>query len=116
LQTDEDFTREDPRVSLVKQYVEDNIFRNITVAELATYCYISEKHLERIFLQNTGCTLMEFVRQRKCREIEKLLSDSSLSIKEISKMMNFSNEYYFNSFFKKNAGMPPGAYRKTVLK
>ena len=107
---------DDPRIQLVKQYVKDNIAENINTEELASYCRISEKHLERIFLQSEGKTLMTFVREQKCREIEKLLADSSLSIKQISEMMNFSNEYYFNAFFKKHSGMPPGAYRKTVLK
>jgi AraC-like DNA-binding protein len=34
------------------------------------------------------------------------------SIKDISEIMHFNNEYYFNAFFKKYSGMPPGEYRK----
>jgi AraC-like DNA-binding protein len=48
--------------------------------------------------------------------IEKLLSDPSLSLRQISEKMEFNNEYHFNSFFKKYAGMTPGAYRKSVVK
>jgi YesN/AraC family two-component response regulator len=46
--------------------------------------------------------------------LSKLLSDSSLSLKQISEIMNFNNEYYFNAFFKKYSGMPPGEYRKML--
>ena len=45
-------------------------------------------------------------------EAVKMLADRSLSLKRISDIMNFNNEYYFNAFFKKWAGMPPGEYRK----
>ena len=101
---------------LAKQYVEDNIYQRISVPELASYCYISEKQLERIFERESGLTVMEYVRKRKCIEIEKMLFDTSLSLRHISEIMNFNNEYHFNSFFKKYAGMTPGAYRKSVVK
>ena len=107
---------EDTRISLIKQYVEDNIFERITLSELSTYCYVSEKQLERIFFSAVGCTVMEYVRQRKCRKIESLLANPDFTLRKISEMMNFGNEYYFNAFFKKYAGMTPGAYRKAVIK
>ena len=46
------------------------------------------------------------------RLLEKLLADESFSLKQISEIMNFNNAYYFNAFFKKHSGMPPGEYRK----
>ncbi|MBO5836623.1 MAG: helix-turn-helix domain-containing protein, partial [Oscillospiraceae bacterium] len=42
----------------------------------------------------------------------KLLLESNLSLKEISQQLHFGSEHYLNAFFKKYAGMPPGAYRK----
>ena len=44
--------------------------------------------------------------------MERLISDMTLTLKEISDRMNFNNEYYFNAFFKKHIGMPPGTYKK----
>ena len=104
------------RFLLAKQYIEDNICQHISVPELASYCYISEKQLERIFERESGLTVMEYVRKRKCVQIEQMLSEPSLSLREISEAMHFNNEYHFNSFFKKYAGMTPGAYRKAVVK
>ena len=59
---------------------------------------------------------MEYVSRKRCERIEKMLVDPTLSLHSISEIMNFNNEYHFNSFFKKYAGMSPGAYRKAVLK
>jgi AraC-like DNA-binding protein len=109
-------SEEDHRLTIAKQYIEDNICQPISVSELASYCYISEKQLERIFESECGLTVMKYVRKMKCSKIEKMLSDTTLSLRQISDKMNFNNEYHFNSFFKKYAGMSPGTYRKTIIK
>ncbi|MBE6644842.1 MAG: helix-turn-helix domain-containing protein [Ruminococcaceae bacterium] len=107
---------EDSTVSLVKRYVKDNIRSSITLSELSSYCYMSEKQLTRIFRREMDCTVAEYVRSMRCRESEKLLKESDMSIKQISEYMGFNNEFYFNSFFKKHSGLTPGEYRKAVMK
>ncbi len=105
----------DMRLALAKQYISDNVCYAVSVGELAAYCHIGKKQLTRIFLCEEGCTVAEYVRRVRCRHIEKLLSDPSSTLTEISEQMHFSSEYYFNSFFKKCSGMTPGAYRRSVL-
>lgn len=106
---------EDARLMLAKQYVRDNVLRPVTLSEVASYCCISEKQLTRIFKKSDGVTVTEYIRKERCLHIEKLLAERSLSLREISDMMNFSSEYYFNAVFKKHSGMTPGAYRKCIL-
>lgn len=105
----------DLRVTLAKQYVSDNISRAISVSELAAYCRIGEKQLTRIFRRAEGIAVAEYIRRARCRRIEQLLADPTRTLCEISEEMDFANEYYFNTFFKKYAGMSPGAYRRSVL-
>ena len=109
-------TEENERVLLVKQYIDDNVRRGVSLSELASYACIGEKQLERLFQAELGMTVMGYVRQKRCREIEALLADPALSLREISDAMHFSNEYHFSAYFKKYAGMPPGAYRKAMMK
>ena len=105
----------DIRLKLAKQYIEDNICYAVSVEEVADYCHIGKKQLTRIFLREQGCTVSEYVRRARCRHIEKLLADPSQTLCEIGEEMHFCNEYYFNTFFKRYAGMTPGAYRRSVL-
>lgn len=105
----------DVRLDLAKQYIEDNICNAISVEEIADFCHIGKKQLTRIFLCEEGCTAADYVRQVRCRHIEKLLADPSKTLSGISEEMHFCNEYYFNTFFKRYAGMTPGAYRRSVL-
>lgn len=99
-------------LALSKQYIDDNIENAPTVAEVAQYCYMSTKQLVRIFQKETGISPGEYILRRRTEHIEKLITDSTLSLKQISERMHFSSEYYFSAFFKKHAGMPPGEYRK----
>ncbi len=107
-------TGEDPRLSIARQYIMDNIDRPITCPELANYCHISQKQLSRLFIQFTGRPIGAYIRAQKIARIEHLLSETTWSLKQISEQMQFSNEYHFNTFFSKYAGMTPGAYRKMV--
>jgi len=99
-------------LALSRQYIADNIENAPTVAEVAQYCYISTKQLVRIFQKELELSPGEYILRKKTEHIEKLLTESSLSLGQISEQMHFSSEYYFSTFFKKNAGMPPGEYRK----
>ena len=105
---------EDARVTLAKQYIKDNIRRAVSLGELASYLCISEKQLSRIFKKGEGISVADYVHQKRCEYIEELLVDRNLSLRRISEELCFSSEYYFNAFFKKHAGMSPGAYRRTL--
>ena len=107
---------EDARLTIAKQYINDNINRAPTVLEVATYCCVSTRQLARIFIDGEGVSVAEYIRLRRCMQAQKLLSSQEGSLSEISELMSFNNEYYFNAFFKKYAGMSPGAYRKSFKK
>lgn len=106
----------DARYSLAVQYIEDNRSRAVTVSEVADYCGISQKQLGRLFAAEEKGTVAAYIRGVRCREIERLLAETELSLRQISEATDFQNEYYFNAFFKQYAGMTPGAYRKSLRK
>ena len=99
-------------LTLARQYIADNIERNPTVTEVAQYCYLSAKQLTRIFNALEAMSPGEYIIRQRARYIERLLTQNTLTLKQISERMHFSSEYYFNVFFKKYIGMPPGEYRR----
>ena len=103
-------------VSLAKRYIDDNIEMAPSVEKVSEYCYLSTKQLTRIFNRFEGVSPGEYIINGRIAKIEKMLADDSFSLKQISEIMNFKNEYYFNLFFKKHSGMPPGEYRKMLGK
>ena len=105
---------EDARLFIAKQYINDNIESNLKVADIAAYCYLGTKQLTRLFKDAENTTPAAYIQKQKISHIEKLLTETTLSLHDISEKMNFSSEYHLNSFFRKYAGMPPGEYRKMV--
>ena len=106
----------DARLLDAKAFIRERVCLAPTVKEVAAHCHLCERQLNRLFLCEEGMTVSAFIRRERCLEIETLLSDSSLSLAEISERMRFSGEYAFNAFFKKHAGMPPGTFRRGMLK
>lgn len=102
----------DIRITIAKQYIADNVEQNFTVLDIAKYCYLSPKQLSRLFSQYEDISLSNYIKNQRVEHVAALLLDDSLSLKAISERMHFNNEYYFNSFVKKNLGQPPGTYRK----
>jgi YesN/AraC family two-component response regulator len=49
--------------------------------------------------------------EKKISFAKKLLVDTSLSVKQISDKLCFSDEYYFSNIFKKKTGQTPSQYR-----
>lgn len=101
-------------ISLAKRYIDDNIEMAPSVEEVSEYCYLSAKQLTRIFRKFEGVSPGKYIINSRITKIEKLLADESFPLKQISEIMNFKNEYYFNAFFKKHSGLPPGEYRKML--
>ena len=102
----------DIRISIAKQYIDDNVELNLSVADIAKYCYLSPKQLSRLFSKYEELSLSDYMKKQRIDHVAALLLDEALSLKDISERMNFNNEYYFNAFVKKHLGQPPGTYRK----
>lgn len=98
-----------------KKYINDNLNIILTCKNVADYCCINEIYLNRLFKKYTGETLLKYIHRQKINYSIELLKNKSLSINTISIMLGFPNEYYFNTFFKKAVGLPPGSYRNIYL-
>ncbi len=106
---------EDRRVTAAKLYIKNNSNRLVTLNEIAAHCKVSTKQMDRIFLACQGCHLSEYIKNARLSEAERLLLETKMPIKEISEKLGFSNVYNFTGFFKKRAGISPGAYRNTDI-
>lgn len=105
---------EDYRVSIAKQYINDNLVNNINVFDVAAHSHLSTRQLLRLFKKVENLTPSEYIIKQKIKYAEHLIN-SGFSLTEVGEKLNFLNQYHFNLFFKKYAGMPPGKYRKMLL-
>ena len=102
----------DARLTKAKHFISDNPNMYLSCEDIAAYCYISAKQLNRIFLKHEGVPLLRYIHLQKISVAERMLRDKSLSILDISEALGFSSVYYFSTFFKKHTGLTPASYRK----
>jgi len=105
---------DDYRFTIIRKFIEDNIANNITTVDVANYMHLSHKQVCRIVRRKTGGSTKDLIDRIKLDRAKSLLKDTRLSIKEIASVLGFSSEYYFNQFFKRKEGYPPGVYRNNI--
>lgn len=95
-------------------YVQTNFSRNLTVKEMADYLGLNRSYLGVIFKEITGLTPQEFLIDFRIEKAKKLLADKSMSIGDVSRSVGYDDPLTFSKLFKKNVGISPNAYRKTL--
>jgi AraC-like DNA-binding protein len=93
------------------QYIDVNLAKSITTAELAGFVGISSDYFVRKFCQETGQTLKQYIAQRRCEVAKDLLTGSKIDIQEIAAYVGYDDASYFGRVFRKAAGLSPQKYR-----
>lgn len=107
--------KDEYRFIKIRDYIRDNISQPITTKDISHYMFLGEKQISRIVWEDAGMTTKELILQLKFQEAKKLLIDQrQLAVRQIAEILGFSSEYYFNQFFKRMEGYPPGVFRMNV--
>ena len=74
--------------------------------------HISKRHLYNLVNSSVQCSPKQLLDNFIIGTIKKLLLTTSLSIQQISEMLNFPDQSTLRQFFKRKIGQSPLAYRK----
>ncbi|OCC25152.1 hypothetical protein MB02_00180 [Croceicoccus estronivorus] len=83
-----------------------------TVAELASLCGISTRHLHRQFLALTGKTISKYIENFWIEQAKEMLARQDKSIKEIALTCGFSHANSFSRAFRRVTGLSPQKFRQ----
>ncbi|MER0123234.1 helix-turn-helix domain-containing protein [Streptococcus sp. ZJ93] len=100
------------RVEDIKQYIDHYFDQDLTLSSLAQRVYISEQYLSKIFKDEVGIGVSEYIIKRRLEKVRRLLTESELAITDIAFSAGFSNINSFNRLFKKYQGLTPSLYRQ----
>lgn len=101
-------------VSRAIDSINQNIYKDISLTEVAKSVYINPNYLSRIFKQETNKSFIEYVTEVKMNESKKLLKTSLYKIYEIAGMLHYRDVNHFTKVFKKYFGVTPTEYRELV--
>lgn len=104
-------TQNNALLNNVCTYIAEHFTEDLTLEGISAYAGFSKFHFERIFSDYTGVTFYQYLQQMRINYAQTLLSNSGLSITDISYQAGFASSTAFTRAFKKSTGYPPSQFR-----
>ncbi|WP_320130696.1 AraC family transcriptional regulator [uncultured Sphaerochaeta sp.] len=100
------------RMDVIADFVDDNIFKSLSPADIAGFLNLSEKQISRVLMAAEGVSTKKFITVSKINKAKQLMVEENYSIVEISNMLGFSNTSHFTNVFKALENITPGVYKE----
>lgn len=86
-----------------------------TVEWYASQMCLAPKYLSNVVKQTLGSSPNKYIDEALTRQAKSLLSSTSLSVQQISDRLGFQNQSHFGTFFKRQTGLSPKAFKQQVM-
>lgn len=103
------------RMAFVLKYIREHYREDISVENLANKACMSSSHFYKTFKNTLGETPIEYLNSERLKQAKKLIRNSTSQLSEIAFLCGFNSPSYFNTQFKKQEGMTPSQFRKSIL-
>lgn len=106
---------ERPRHSLLEKaegFLQRELHRELSIAELAGHCGTSERSLLRHFRQHYGASPLAHLQHLRVERAKALLETTLLSFEEIVERCGYSDTSSFRKLFKRATSLTPADYRQ----
>ena len=104
------------RVKRVTEYIDQNLDKELGLAELAAIVYMSPYHFARLFKCSTGLPPHRFVVQQRIARASAFLATAEISIAQVSRLVGFRTPSHFTTVFRRVRGVTPRGYRTESLR
>lgn len=100
------------RIDRAKKFIDKNLEKKITLNSVSEYINVSPYYLSHLFKEWGGITFQDYITQKRLEKIKEYLTNTFMSLKEITHRVGFSSEAYLINFFKKHTGYTPIKFRE----
>ena len=91
--------------------IRERLNRSLTVETLADELDVGYSRFRKAFKKYTGLSPVQYHLSLRLKQANYLLSNTSMSIKEIAFRLGFCSVYYFSKLYKEKTKMTPGKFR-----
>jgi AraC family transcriptional regulator len=95
----------------IREYIDDNLERRISVEQLAGLANLSVCYLVRAFRQSMGVTPHDYLIRQRVGRAKQLLAGTDMPRSEIALAAGFADQSHFARRFRQYVGMSPRHYR-----
>jgi AraC family transcriptional regulator len=100
------------RLQSAIEYINDNLDKDLKLAEIADQVGMSQYYFARLFKQSMGLPVYQYVLQCRVERAKQLLKQSELPIADIALAVGFTDHSQFTRHFKRIIGTTPREIRK----
>jgi two-component system response regulator YesN len=93
-------------------FMRQNYHRKLTLAQIAKAAFVSKYHLCHVFKKELGCTVLDYPARLRVEEAKKMLRENRRPLREVVRLVGFSDPSYFCKAFRKTEGITPGRFQK----
>ncbi len=101
-------------VAGLKKFLDNSIERKVCLDEFCRKHGRSTAHMIRQFKKHFEVTPYDYLMRKRTEAARLMLRHTQLRIKEIAAILQFSDQYHFSNYFRKQTGVFPLAYRTSV--
>lgn len=95
-----------------REYILSHLSENLSRQEIADHVHLSQNHLARLFRQETGSSISDFILQQRMQQAFGLLANTSLPVGQVAQQVGYENYSYFLTLFRRVSGKTPSQYRE----
>ncbi len=99
-------------VDKIIRFMEENYSRNITRDELENIAFVSINYLSRIFKQETGKSLHNYLMGIRIDKAIAMLREGKSSVSEVALSVGYDNFSYFSRLFREKTGYSPKEFKR----
>ena len=99
-------------VNKARNFILRNYSSDIGLEEMAKLFHVNASYLSKIFKQETGENINEYITKIRIESAKKLLKSGNVKIPQLSQIIGYTDCAYFYKVFKKITGLTPGEYQK----
>ena len=106
-------------IRTAEEFVRRSYAGELNVRMIADECRVSPKYLSRVYREKRGITLAGLISETRLEAAKRLLGrpgDECGNISQIAFAVGYNDPLYFSKVFRKRFGLPPGEFRKKVLR
>jgi len=98
-------------IRLAIQNINENYKHKISLKTVANHLHTNPSYLSMLFKQEMGVTFTDYLNQVRINRSCELLTNTNLSLIDVSLQAGFDDQSYFSKVFKKIKGVTPKSYR-----
>jgi len=99
-------------VTKAVEYIQNNYYNDIHVADIASYVSLNRSYLTTIFTSSLGQSPQQYLTTFRITRAAELLRLTDLSVGDISRSCGYTDIFTFSKAFKKLKGVNPTKFRK----